>query len=149
LRACGLDKAPQYPRNAAAGQPVPGVSGFCDHPGMKKIVLYVPIVFSLLLLGAHFLRYGNTLIVLGVVALLALLFVRRWWVARFMQFVLAAGALVWLWTLVLLVQERMALGAPYLRLAVILSAVAAVTVLAALLFQSRELKDIYQAPSNS
>ena len=116
---------------------------------MKKFFLYVPIVLSLLLLGAHFLRYGNTLVVIGVVALLALLFVRQWWVARLMQFVLAIGALDWLRTLVMLVQERMALGAPYLRLAVILGAVVAVTVLAALLFQSRGLKDIYQAPSDA
>ena len=116
---------------------------------MKKVVLYVPIVFSLLLLGAHFLRYGNTLIVTGLVALLALLFVRQWWVARLMQFILAIGALEWLRTLVMLVQERMALGAPYQRLAIILGAVAAVTLLAAMLFQSRELKAIYRAPPDS
>ena len=119
---------------------------FCHHGEMKKGLLYVPIVLSLLLLGAHFLRYGNTPVVIGVVALLALLFVRQRWVARLMQFVFAIGALEWLRTLVMLVQERLATGAPYLRLAVILGVVVAVTVLAALLFQAKELKAIYRAP---
>jgi hypothetical protein len=45
----------------------------------------------------------------------------------------------------MLVQERMALGAPYLRMAVILGLVAAVTAFAALLFQSKELKALYRA----
>jgi hypothetical protein len=111
---------------------------------MKKALFYLPIVLSLLLLGAHFLRYGNTLVVIGLVLLLALLFVRRPWVARVMQLVFAIGALEWLRTLVMLVQERMVLGAPYLRMAVILGTVVAITLLAALLFQTRELKAIYR-----
>lgn len=118
-------------------------TAFCHHKSMKKVLLYIPVVFSLLLLGAHFLRYGNTLVVAGVVALLLLLFVRRPWVARLMQFVFVLGALEWLRTLVILVQERMMLGAPYLRMAIILGLVAAVTVVAALLFQSRGLKATY------
>lgn len=110
---------------------------------MKKPLLYVPIVLSLLLLGAHFLRYGNTLVVAGVVVMLVLLFVRRAWVARLMQLILVLGALEWLRTLVILVQGRIVLGVPYLRMAVILGVVIAITALAATLFQSRELKAIY------
>lgn len=106
----------------------------------------MPIVLSLLLLGAHFLRYGNTLVVVGMVALLGLLFVRQWWVARLMQVVLVLGALEWLRTLILLVQERMVTGAPYLRLSVILGVVIAVTVVAALLFQAKALRAIYRVP---
>lgn len=121
---------------------------FCHHGGMKKVLLYIPIVLSLLLLGAHFLRYGNTPVVIGVVALLGLLFVRQRWVARVMQFVLVIGALEWLRTLVTLIQMREALGEPYLRLAVILGAVIAVTLVAALLFQSRTLQAIYRAPTS-
>lgn len=122
---------------------------FCHHGSMKKILLYLPIVLALLLLAAHFLRYGNTVIVVGIAALSGLLFVRRPWAARIIQLVLVAGTVEWLRTLVMLVQERMALGAPYLRMAIILGVVAAVTALAALLFQARELKAIYQAPSDA
>ena len=59
---------------------------------MKRFFLYVPIVLSLLVLGAHFLRYGNTIVVISIVALMGLLFVPRWWVARLMQVVFALGA---------------------------------------------------------
>ena len=118
---------------------------FCHHEGMKKVLLYLPIVLALLLLAAHFLRYGNTVIVVGIAALSGLLFVRRAWAARIIQLVLVAGTVEWLRTLAMLVQERMALGAPYLRMAVILGLVAAVTAFAALLFQSKELKALYRA----
>ena len=84
---------------------------FCHHEGMKKVLLYLPIVLALLLLAAHFLRYGNTVIVVGIAALSGLLFVRRTWAARIIQLVLVAGTVEWLRTLAMLVQERMALGA--------------------------------------
>ena len=116
---------------------------------MKKILLYTPIVLSLLLLGAHFLRYGNTLVVAGVVVVLALLFLRQPWVARVVQFVLALGALEWLRTLVMLVQLRMAMGEPYLRMVAILGVVIAVTIGAALLFQVKELKATYRIDAAS
>ena len=122
---------------------------FCHHEGMKKVLLYLPTVLALLLLAAHFLRYGNTVIVVGIVALSGLLFVRRAWAARIIQLVLVAGTVEWLRTLAMLVQERMALGAPYLRMAVILGLVAAVTAFAALLFQSKELKALYRATSGA
>jgi hypothetical protein len=121
----------------------------CHHAGMKRQLLYAPIVLSLLLLGAHFLRYGNMVVLVGLVVLIGLLFVRRWWVARIMQFVLALGALEWLRTLAMLIQERMAYGMPYQRLAIILGVVAAITVFAAFLFQTKELKAIYRLDESS
>ncbi len=131
------------------GQAVPKSARFCDHADMKKPLLYAPIVLSFLLLGAHYLRYGNTLVVAGLVALMGLLFLRRWWVARLMQFVLAIGVFEWLRVMLMLVQERMAYGAPYLRLAVILGVVVAITLVAALLFQTRELKAFYRLDASS
>lgn len=116
---------------------------------MKKVLLYLPIVLSLLLLAAHFLRYGNTLVVIAVALSAGLLLVRRAWAARVMQLVLAVGALEWLRTLVMLVQERMVLGESYLRMAIILAVVAAITAAAALLFQARALKAIYRIPPAS
>lgn len=55
---------------------------------MKKVLIYVPVVLSLVILGAHFLRYGNSIGVIGSLALIALLIVRRPWVAQLMQGVL-------------------------------------------------------------
>jgi hypothetical protein len=116
---------------------------------MKKQLLYAPIVLSLFLLGAHFLRYGNLPVLIMLAAFMGLLFVRRWWVARIMQFVLVLGALEWLRTLAMLIQERMAYGMPYQRLAIILGVVAAITVFAAFLFQTKELKAIYRLDESS
>ncbi len=111
---------------------------------MKKVLLYTPVVLSLLLLGAHFLRSGNSVGVVGSLAMIALLFVTRPWVARLAQLVLVFGALTWLRTLYVLVQMRGALDQPYVRLIVILGLVAAVTLASALIFQTKAFKRAYR-----
>ena len=111
---------------------------------MKKVLVYVPVILSLVILGAHFMRYGNSMGVVGALALIALLIVRRPWVARLMQVVLILGALEWVRTLYELAQVRAALGQPFTRMTIILGVVAAVTFCSALLFQSPALKKIYR-----
>jgi len=111
---------------------------------MKKVLVYVPVVLSVVILGAHFMRYGNSIGVVGALALIALLFVRQPWVARLMQVVLILGALEWVRTLYELVQIRAAYGQPFGRMMVILGIIAAVTFLSALLFQTPVLKKIYR-----
>ncbi|NIA26722.1 MAG: hypothetical protein GWP02_01605 [Desulfobulbaceae bacterium] len=44
---------------------------------MNKVLIYVPVVFSLIILGAHFMRYDDSIGVFGSLALIALLIVRR------------------------------------------------------------------------
>ena len=95
------------------------------------------------MLGAHFLRYGNWLGVIGAIVLIALLFVRRSWVARLLQVVLVLGALEWARTLYALAVVRAAHDLPYLRMSVILAAVALVSLCSALLFQLQTLKRLY------
>jgi len=108
------------------------------------MLAYVPIVLSLVVLGAHFMRYGNSIGVIGSIVLIALLMVRRPWVARLMQVVLVIGALEWVRTLYELAQARAANGQSATRMIVILGIVVAVTVGSALLFQSPALKRIYR-----
>lgn len=110
---------------------------------MKKVLLYIPVVLSLAVLGAHFMRYGNSAGVAFATLLIALLFVRRAWVARLTQVALILGAVEWLRTLFDLLQLRMAMGEPYMRMTVILGVVAAVTLCSALLFQTATLRKIY------
>lgn len=111
---------------------------------MKKILVYVPVVLSLVILGAHFMRYGNSIGVVGALVLIALLFVRQPWVARLMQVVLILGALEWVRTLYELVQVRAAYGQPFGRMMLILGVIAAITILSALLFQTPVLRKIYR-----
>ena len=59
-----------------------------------------PAVLSLLVLGAHFLRVGQVMLLVAVVAMLVLLAVRRPWAARVVQVGLLLGAFEWIRTLI-------------------------------------------------
>lgn len=111
---------------------------------MKKVLLYIPIVLSFVVLGAHFMRYGSDPGVIAAAVLIGLLFVRKPWVARLLQVALVLGAVMWLHTLYDLAQLRMAFGESPTRLVIILGTVAAVTLCSALLFQTKDLKKIYR-----
>lgn len=110
---------------------------------MKRL-LYIPIVLSLIVLGAHFLRDANYLGVAVSAGLIGVLFVRRPAAARVVQIALVLGALEWVWTIYSLVQVRTAMGMPATRMMLILGAVAATTALSAGLFQTRALKRVYR-----
>ena len=103
----------------------------------------VPVVISLLVLGAHFLRAGNLVLVVLVLVLVALLGLRRRWVARVVQVALVLGAAEWIRTLIGLVASRSETGQPVLRLVVIIGCVTLLTVLAALVFRSQRLRRWY------
>lgn len=109
---------------------------------MKRL-LYVPVVLSLLLLGAHFLRDANYIGVAASAGLIGLLFVRRPTAARTVQVALVLAAIEWVWTTYNLVELRMAMGMPTTRMTLILGFVAATTALSAALFQTRALKRVY------
>ena len=111
-----------------------------------RILHYVPILLSLLVLGAHFLRDGNDFGVAIAVGLVGLLFVKRPGAARVVQAALVLGALEWVWTIYDLVQFRSAMGMPATRMMLILGAVAGVTALSASLFQTKALKRVYGLP---
>jgi hypothetical protein len=70
---------------------------------------------------------------------------RHAWVPRVLQLALLAGAAEWAWTAALLAQQRLALGQPWLRMALILGAVALLTLSAALVFRSAGLRARYGA----
>ncbi|MCX5865105.1 MAG: hypothetical protein NTW42_08570 [Deltaproteobacteria bacterium] len=105
-----------------------------------KIFRLLPVIFSMLLLGAHFYRAGHLLLAGGALLALGLLCIRRPLVSRLMQGLLVAGALEWLVTAIRLVTDRQAQGLPWLRLAMILGLVALCTLLSALVFRTHALK---------
>jgi hypothetical protein len=112
---------------------------------MTFVQLVAPVL-AFALLGAHFYRGGHDVLV--AVALAAALFVvvRRPWAARAIQVMLVLGALEWLRTGVDLAQMRVERGEPFLRLALIVGAVAVFTALAALLPQTRTLRAHFRLP---
>lgn len=90
-------------------------------------LLFAAPVISLLLLGAHFFRDGAWPLAAACAVLVFLLAWRRPWVPRLLQAALALGTVEWLWTTFVLVQERVAEGRPWMRLAIILGVVSLVT----------------------
>jgi hypothetical protein len=113
------------------------------------IALLTLPALSFALLGAHFYRAGWMLWVVVCVLAIGLLALRRRWVPRLAQLALVLGALEWLRTLWVIADYRLAMGQPVLRLAVILGAVAALAVLAALVFESQALRRLYNRDATS
>jgi len=103
----------------------------------------LPVILSLLLLGAHFYRGGLPAVSVACLALPLLLLLRKSWVPRLFQVLLLLGALEWLRTLYGFVAMRIAFGEPWLRLAIILGAVALATGLSGLVFRVRKLRIFY------
>jgi hypothetical protein len=87
----------------------------------------------MLVLAAHYLRFGGLLFVLICLGMLILAWVPRTWATRTVQVGLALGALEWLGTAMRLVDERQAMGLPWHRLAAILGSVGGVALVALLL----------------
>jgi predicted Abi (CAAX) family protease len=108
-----------------------------------KVLFLAPVVLSIAILGAHFMRYGNVIGVAASLVLIGLVFLRRAWVARLIQVALVLGALEWMHTLYELMQLRMAQGAPTARMTAILGVVIVITLGSALLFQTKTLQRMY------
>ena len=99
-----------------------------------------PVILSLVVLGAHFLRSGPRILTLALLALAILCSLRRAWVARTIQVVLGLGTLVWIGTAVDIAGTRMRQGEPWTRMAVIIGSVAAISALSALVLQTRGMR---------
>lgn len=111
-----------------------------------NLLRLLPVILSMLVLGAHFYRAGHLLLAGGALLALGLLFIHRPLPARLIQGLLVAGAVEWLATAGRLVMFRQAQGLPWLRLVLILGLVALCTLLSALVFRTSGLKARYNLP---
>ena len=99
-----------------------------------------PAGLAALALAAHFLRRGQWPGTLAGAGLFALLFVRRPWSPRVVRWGLLLGAVEWLFTLRVLLDERRAAGESSARLVAILGAVVLLTLAAAWLLGAEPVK---------
>jgi hypothetical protein len=97
------------------------------------VLTAILVVVSALVLGAHFLRTGAWPLVAVSLGMPFLLFVRRAWGPRLLAVLLFVAGFEWTRTAWGLAQSRRVAGEPWLRMALILGAVAAVAFLAAAL----------------
>lgn len=108
-----------------------------------NFVRLLPVLLSALLMGAHFSRADNSLAVVLSLAFPVVLLVRRPWVARLTQVLLLLGAIEWIRTTVVIAGRRQASGESWLRMAIILGAVAVFTLASALVFRGTGLRARY------
>lgn len=95
-------------------------------------LLLIPVVLSFVVLAAHVVRMGIPFLPFLLALAPLLLLTRQVWAARLLQFVLLMGTLEWVRTTMVLTRSRMVQGEPWVRMAVILVAVAIVTAASAL-----------------
>jgi len=108
---------------------------------IARVSLYA---VAALLIAAHFLRVGNWFVVALCLATPLLFLVRRRWSLLVLQWLAYGAAAIWLATAWQIAATRMEFGAPWLRAALILIAVAAVTMLAGGLLRSHPLQLRYR-----
>ena len=109
-----------------------------------NLLRLLPVVLSIFLLGAHFLRHGLMPVVVLILLSPALLFFKRAWAARLIQSILVLGTLEWIRTVLILIDGRRSTGESWARLATILLTIAAFTACSALLFRCGPLKTRYR-----
>ena len=99
-----------------------------------------PAIAGYFLLSLHFFRTGNLPGMLCPLLLIAAMLIRRPRNVRLLQAGLVIGAVEWLRTAVVLATIRIQMDQPFLRLAIILGAVALCTALTALVFRTSRVR---------
>lgn len=110
---------------------------------LMNAIRCIPVILSTVVLGAHFYRSGNVVLVGLLLFLPFILFIRRPWVPGFYVGVLLLGAAEWVRTLIEIAGARQTEGAPWLRMAIILGVVALATASSSLVFALRPLRERY------
>jgi hypothetical protein len=100
-------------------------------------------VIAALLLGAHFLRAGNFLLVALCLGMPLLFLYKKRWSLILLQFTAYCATASWLWAAFQLVEIRQQAGRPWTAAAIILGAVALFTLVAGLLMNSRCMRERY------
>lgn len=114
-----------------------------------NFIYILPVLLSSLILSAHFYRAGSPVLVFISLSMPFILLIRSPWAVRVIQAGLIAGGGEWIITVIRLVLARQAIGAPWVRLSLILGTVAVLTFLSALVFRSQSLRERYRLVSGS
>jgi hypothetical protein len=110
---------------------------------IAAICQLIPVIISMLLIGAHFLRSGNLIFVAGCLFVLIGLLVRHPLSARIMQSALFLSTAEWVRTVFVLISIRSNAGLSWTRLALILGGVALISFASIFVFFTKALKERY------
>jgi hypothetical protein len=108
------------------------------------VALSMPIIFSFLLVGAHFFRGSHFMLAYLSLVFPCLLLIQQRWAARAVQLALICAALEWARTAVSIMNIRLAAGEPYLRMLLILGAVMALNLGSVFIFNSQTMRNRYK-----
>lgn len=110
----------------------------------KVLVRIIPVTLSFIILAAHFQRiYMYSLSYLMLLVPFILIYKKPISV-RIIQGILILGSLEWLRIIFVYIAQRSYYEESWIRLAIILSAVAAFTLLSSLCFRNKTIKGIYK-----
>jgi len=96
-------------------------------------------------MAAYFSRADQPGLVLANLLFPAILLIRRRWVLTAARIMTLVGGVVWLWTEWAILQVRLEQGAPWVRMTIILTAVALFTAVSGLAFRSPRVRERYSA----
>ena len=96
------------------------------------------------MLSAHFSRMSYNIIAVLILIFPFLLLIKKGVIARAVQFILIAGTAEWIRAMLSYITIRKETGEDWTRLAVILSAISLFTLLSALIFQTKRIKNLFK-----
>ena len=101
------------------------------------------LVLAAILVAAHFLRYGALIPMLICLAAPFLLLIKKRWSLVTVQFLTVAAAIIWIFALRTIIQQRVMEGRSWTASAIILSLVAGYTLLTGWLLESPLVREKY------
>jgi hypothetical protein len=109
-----------------------------------NIIRLFPVIFSFLILSAHFSRIDILIFSILCLLLPLVLIIKKSWVVKLVQTLLVLGSFEWIRSIFNYVIERQSIGEPYIKLVIILGLVAVFTGLSTLVFKNHFLKERYK-----
>ncbi|MCK4579422.1 MAG: hypothetical protein KAU50_11585 [Candidatus Marinimicrobia bacterium] len=110
---------------------------------------FIPFILSFLLLGAHFHRHGQMVLMLLCLLIPLVLLIRKPWAPIVARDVTWFAALIWIFITVNLLLERLATNQPWIRLVLILSGIVLFTILSGVAINSRKVRNRYDTVTTS
>ncbi len=96
------------------------------------------------MLAAHFSRMNYNIAAVLILIIPFLLFIKKRIIAKIIQLILILGTAEWIRSMFYYINVRKEIGEDWTRLAIILITVSLFTLLSALIFQKKSMKNIYK-----
>lgn len=110
----------------------------------RMLLRIFPLILSCLMMSAHFYRHFNYPLMAISLLVPFLLLIKKRWALYVIQVLALAGAGVWVNTIVVIADARISYGTPWIRMAVILGAIAIFTLCSGLLMNLKKIKEKYK-----